>query len=72
MAVHVKAVEYQGGHVQVHLATRLDEQESADDSAASPGWVALLPDDRFHADPLVPGQRVAMSWHEADAHLLEA
>ena len=71
MAVTVKAVEYQGSHVQVHLATRLDEQETADDRPDSHGWVALVPDAQFHAAPLEPGQRVAMSWHEADAHVLQ-
>jgi len=75
LPVQVRAVEYQGSHVQVHLvagnAAAVDDA-AADDSVAPGAWVALLPDAEFHARPFEPGQRVAMRWHEADAHVLEA
>ncbi|MFY9512176.1 MAG: TOBE domain-containing protein, partial [Rubrivivax sp.] len=38
----------------------------------SEAWVAVLPDSRYDAAPLQPGQRVAMRWPDADAHALEA
>jgi putative spermidine/putrescine transport system ATP-binding protein len=71
LPVSVRAVEYQGSHVQVHLAHGAEHKETADESPDSQGWVALVPDAQFHASPLEPGQRVAMSWHEADAHVLQ-
>ena len=71
LAVTVRAVEYQGSQVQVHLvadsAGRIDT-----DAPGSDAWVAALPDSTFHARPFEPGQRVAMRWPEADAHRLEA
>ncbi|HSI51518.1 MAG TPA: ABC transporter ATP-binding protein [Ideonella sp.] len=69
--VLVRAVEYQGNHVQVHL-TAPGATESADDDAPLAAWVATLPDAVYHRQPLEPGQRLALRWAEADAHLLEA
>ncbi len=65
LPVQVRAVEYQGSHVQVHLVTNTAAGEDET-------WVALLRDDEFHARPFEPGQRVSMRWREADAHALEA
>jgi len=60
--VQVRAIEYQGSQVQVHVAAA-----HADDAA----WIATLDDDDFHARPLEPGQHLAIRWHEADAHALQ-
>jgi putative spermidine/putrescine transport system ATP-binding protein len=72
----VRAVEYQGAQVQVHLvgegAHELSD-DRADDSTPDRGaWVALLSDADFHASPFEPGQRVAMRWPAAEAHALSA
>jgi putative spermidine/putrescine transport system ATP-binding protein len=74
LPVQVRAVEYQGSHVQVHLVAgnAAGAADDADDGVAPGAWVALLPDADFHARPFEPGQRVAMRWHEADAHALQA
>ena len=74
-AVQVRAVEYQGSHVQIHLVagSNAADADGADDDTPDRGaWVALLPDDAFHANPIEPGQRVTMRWREADANALEA
>jgi putative spermidine/putrescine transport system ATP-binding protein len=55
----VRDVEYQGTHVQVGLAGEI-----------APDLVASLPEQDFLADPLNPGDRVAVSWTEGDAHKL--
>jgi len=71
IVVTVRAVEYQGSQVQVHLSA--DNDEAVDDEApGSAGWVAALADSHFYARPFAPGERVAMRWPEADAHALEA
>jgi putative spermidine/putrescine transport system ATP-binding protein len=74
LPVTVSAVEYQGNTVQVHLvAEGADSAPSADDEAPGQGaWVAALADSAFHAKPFQPGQRLAMRWPEAEAHLLAA
>jgi putative spermidine/putrescine transport system ATP-binding protein len=69
--VQVRAIEYQGASVNVHLVPP-GAQESADDDAPLLAWVALLPDQRFHAHPVQPGQRLSLRWAEADAHPLQA
>jgi putative spermidine/putrescine transport system ATP-binding protein len=61
LAGHVTAIEYQGAAVRVVLA-------AADGQAAE----AVLPDDRFHASPVSPGDAVGLGWEEADAHPLPA
>ena len=68
----VRAVEYQGAQVQVHLVGEGRHDLSDDDSPDRGAWVALLGDAEFHARPLEPGQRVAMRWPEAEAHALMA
>lgn len=70
LPVLVKAVEYQGSHVQVHLVAP-GATDTADDDAPLSAWVATVPDAEFHRHPLEPGQRVALRWAEADAHLLQ-
>ncbi|MBQ0944085.1 ABC transporter ATP-binding protein [Ideonella sp. 4Y16] len=72
LAVQVRAVEYQGQQVLVHLVPPGDQPatDEADDEATPPAWVASLPDDLYHRQPLEPGQRLSLRWHEADAHLL--
>jgi putative spermidine/putrescine transport system ATP-binding protein len=62
--VQVRTIEYQGAQVQVHLA----EPEGANGDAS---WVATLPDNDFHARPYAPGQRLALRWHDGDAHMLQ-
>ena len=72
MQATVRAVEYQGAQVQVHLVGD-GAHDLADDSTPDRGaWIALLSDADFHARPLEPGQRVAMRWPEAEAHALMA
>jgi putative spermidine/putrescine transport system ATP-binding protein len=58
-AAMVRDVEYQGTHVQVGLAGDI-----------APDLVASLPEQDFFADPLSPGDRVAVSWTDSDAHTL--
>ena len=70
--VRVRAIEYQGGHVQIHLESPDARSETADDNAPLAAWVATLPDQRFHARPLEPGQQLSLRWAEADAHRLQA
>jgi putative spermidine/putrescine transport system ATP-binding protein len=71
LAVQVRAIEYQGTSVQVHLRAP-NAEDSADDDAPLAAWVATLPDHQFHARPLEPGQRVALRWDDKDAHPLQA
>ncbi len=72
----VRAVEYQGHHVLVHLvepeAEGRSSTDNADDSAPLSAWVVTVPDHAFHAQPIAPGQRLRMAWAEADAHVLQA
>lgn len=70
LPVLVKAVEYQGSHVQVHLVAP-GATDTADDDAPLSAWVATVPDAEYHRQPLEPGQRVALRWAEADAHRLQ-
>ena len=77
MPVTVRAVEYQGNTVQVHLmaegaAAAADDNLDSVDGNSSGTWVAALPDDVFHANPLQAGQRVVMRWAEKEAHALAA
>jgi putative spermidine/putrescine transport system ATP-binding protein len=71
LAVLVRAIEYQGASVQVHL-TAPGASDGADDEAPLAAWVATLPDHQFHARPLEPGQRIALRWDDKDAHPLQA
>jgi putative spermidine/putrescine transport system ATP-binding protein len=57
----VRAVEYQGTHVQVSLTPT--------DAADAP-WVVTLPDEHFDAQPLQPGEAVVVSWAPHEAHAL--
>ena len=59
LEAHIRDVEYQGTYVQLGLVS---------DSAAD--LIATVPDEAFFADPLNPGDRVALSWRPADAHRL--
>ncbi len=68
--VLVRAIEYQGSHVQVHLVSP-GAATAEDDDAPLAAWVATLPDQRFHAQPVEPGQRLALRWADADAHVLQ-
>jgi putative spermidine/putrescine transport system ATP-binding protein len=76
LPVTVSAVEYQGSTVQVHLVAEGSLTSKVDDNTDNaPGlsaWVATLPDDVFHAQPLAPGQRVGMRWLPEQAHPLAA
>jgi putative spermidine/putrescine transport system ATP-binding protein len=73
LPVLVRAIEYQGSHVQVHLVAPDDERTAnADDDAPLAAWVASLSDQRFHAQPVEPGQRLSLQWAPADAHPLQA
>jgi putative spermidine/putrescine transport system ATP-binding protein len=72
MAVTVRAVEYQGSQVQVHLVADSSASSVDADAPGSDAWMAALSDSTYYAQPLEPGQRIAMRWPEADAHRLEA
>ena len=69
--VVVRAIEYQGSHVQVHL-TPPNANTELDDSAPLAAWVATLADHSYHAQPLEPGQRLSLRWADGDAHRLQA
>jgi putative spermidine/putrescine transport system ATP-binding protein len=58
-AATVRDVEYQGTHVQIGLTSDI-----------APDLVASVPERVFFADQLSPGDRVAVSWSEDDAHKL--
>jgi len=70
--VLVRAIEYQGSHVQVHLTPPGAQLDGTDDSGPLAAWVATLPDHRFHEHPLEPGQQLSLRWAECDAHRLQA
>ncbi len=76
LPVTVSAVEYQGSSVQVHLvaegALTPNMDDKPDNAPGLSAWVATLPDDVFHAQPLVPGQRLGMRWLPEQAHPLAA
>jgi putative spermidine/putrescine transport system ATP-binding protein len=55
----VRNLEYQGTHVELGLASEM----AAD-------LVASVPEDTYFADPISPGDRVAVSWSDGDAHRL--
>jgi putative spermidine/putrescine transport system ATP-binding protein len=55
----VRDVEYQGTHVQLSLAAEI-----------APDLSVCVPEPDFFADPMVPGDRVSVSWVEGDAHRL--
>ncbi|HKX41963.1 MAG TPA: ABC transporter ATP-binding protein [Burkholderiaceae bacterium] len=61
-AVAVRAVEYQGTHVQVSVAP--------DGDASDGPWTVTLPDAEFDAAPLAPGDAVYVSWANEAAHPL--
>ncbi|HEY2976517.1 MAG TPA: ABC transporter ATP-binding protein [Burkholderiaceae bacterium] len=66
--VLVRAIEYQGSQVQVHLALPGGTPHNGSDAGA---WMATLSDEHFHAEPFTPGQRLAMCWQDSDAHPLQ-
>jgi putative spermidine/putrescine transport system ATP-binding protein len=55
----VRSVEYLGTTVSVGVTV----------SGLEP-IVAVLPDQRFHEDPLAPGETVALGWRTADMHAI--
>jgi putative spermidine/putrescine transport system ATP-binding protein len=59
LAATVRDVAYQGTHVEIALA-----------SERAPDLVASVPEEDFFADPIGPGDQVAVSWTERDAHKL--
>ncbi|MBV9701828.1 MAG: ABC transporter ATP-binding protein [Methylobacteriaceae bacterium] len=59
MRAVVRAVEYQGTHV--HLAF---------ETGAARELTALMSDEDFDAEPLAPGESVALSWRPRDVHNL--
>jgi putative spermidine/putrescine transport system ATP-binding protein len=59
LAATVRDVEYQGTHVEIGLAG-----EMAGDLVAS------VREEDFFADPIAPGDKVAVSWADRDAHKL--
>ena len=61
LAATVRGVEYQG--VLVHLAL---------ETATIPELTAILGDDTYYRDPVVPGDRVAVWWDPKDSHRLAA
>jgi putative spermidine/putrescine transport system ATP-binding protein len=59
LEAQVCGVEYQGTYVQLGLA-----------SDAANDLIATVPEEKFFADPLNPGDRVSVSWRSTDAHRL--
>jgi putative spermidine/putrescine transport system ATP-binding protein len=59
LAATVRNLEYQGTHVQLGLTSEL-----------APDLVACVPEHIYFADPIGPGDRVAVSWSDSDAHRL--
>ncbi|WP_225767185.1 ABC transporter ATP-binding protein [Inquilinus sp. Marseille-Q2685] len=57
----VQGVEYQGATVHVAFACDL-----------APDMLAWLPEADFFADPVTPGDRVAVAWADRDIHPLDA
>jgi putative spermidine/putrescine transport system ATP-binding protein len=55
----VAAIEYQGSSVKLRL-----EAEGVDELTVT------LPDQAFYADPVAPGDEVAVGWEAADAHVV--
>jgi putative spermidine/putrescine transport system ATP-binding protein len=55
----VRNLEYQGTHVQLGLTSEI-----------APDLVASVPEHTYFADPISPGDRVAVSWRDSDAHRL--
>lgn len=72
VAATVRAIEYQGAQVQVHLAADQAGDTLDDDAPGLDTWVAALPDAAFHAHPFQPGQRVGLRWPEGEAHPLQS
>ncbi len=69
----VRAVEYQGQQVQIHLvAPSAATADDASDEAPLAAWVAAVPDHVFDHQPVAPGQRLSLGWAPADAHGLAA
>jgi putative spermidine/putrescine transport system ATP-binding protein len=61
LAATVRDVEYQGTHVEIGLAG-----ETTGDLVAS------VREEDFFADPIAPGDKVAISWADRDAHKLSS
>jgi putative spermidine/putrescine transport system ATP-binding protein len=59
MTSRVAAVEYQGSSVKLRL-----EAEGVDELTVT------LSDQDFYADPVAPGDEVAVAWDDADAHVV--
>jgi putative spermidine/putrescine transport system ATP-binding protein len=55
----VRNLEYQGAHVAIGLSSEI-----------APDLVASIPEHSYFADPIGPGDRVAVSWTDSDAHRL--
>ena len=55
----MQGVEYQGATVHVAFACEL-----------APDMLAWLPEAAFFADPVAPGDRVAVAWADQDIHPL--
>jgi putative spermidine/putrescine transport system ATP-binding protein len=73
LPVLVRAIEYLGSQVQVHLVPPgASAAAVADDEAPLATWVATLPDSRFHQQHYEPGQRLSLHWADQDAHPLQA
>ena len=67
----VRAIEYQGAQVLVHLLPP-GGGDSAEDDAPSAAWVVSLSDDRFHQAPVAPGQSLRLRWAPGQAWALAA
>jgi putative spermidine/putrescine transport system ATP-binding protein len=59
LAAQVRDVAYQGTHVAMVLAC-----------TGAPDLTATLPEQQYFADPFGPGDRLAVSWRDGDAHAL--
>ncbi|NDY93653.1 ABC transporter ATP-binding protein [Ideonella livida] len=77
LPVQVRAIEYQGAQVQVHVqrpgagpAAAADDAPEGEDRVAP--WVVCLPDARFFQAPVQPGDSLRLCWAPGDAHALAA
>ena len=71
LSVTVRAIEYQGSQVQVHVAAEGATRGADDDDPDRGAWVVQIADSEFFSCPLEPGQRLGLSWPASEAHRLQ-
>ena len=71
LAVTVRAVEYLGNQVQVHVVAEGAHSASDDDDPDRGAWIVQLSDSEFFTTTIEPGQRMGISWSDTEAHRLQ-